>query len=376
MLQKIAIPSLEIGVDKNVCLFEDGKVRLSNSIDDFAYVSSSSKFNQKNLQDILPSIGLECEGVFPHQLRLSYETIYSDNINWPRALGNKKFVNMTGRFLRETDSKIKENDEKGYLDILCRGRKILKHLEPARVNSKEVKLECEKRDSAVIQSLLPNLSGSCDTVRYSHGSQTGRMVVTSGPKILLLSKEDRRFFIPSDEDNVLAQVDFISLEPRVTYLLTHDNSPRDIYELMGKHVGTDISRPQLKIATISSLYGSSRSDPAISRKIFDFFNLKEITKKYLSNEKIWNLYGRPLNPQEEYTRLSHFIQSTAVDVSLLGFSKFYDNHDIIPYFMIHDSLVFECTKKVYNELLEDNLYVEIENLGNFYLSISKFTPDN
>lgn len=376
MIQKIAIPSSEIGIDKNVCLFDDGKVRLTDHVDKDAYVSSSEAFNVKNLQDILPAIGMKCEGVFSNPIKKSYESVYGNDINWPRALGSKRFASTTGGFLKDIDSQIKEKDTFNYLKVLCEGRKILQALEPARVRPNEIRMECEKRDSAIIQSLTPDSLGFCETVRYSHGSQTGRMVVTSGPKVLLLSKEDRRFFVPSGPGKVLAQVDFVSLEPRVAYLLTHDDAPRDIYELMGSEVGGGVSRSQLKIATISSLYGSSKADPTISKKIFSFFNIQEINKRYLADNKIRNLYGRPLNPQEEYTRLSHFIQSTAVDVSLLGFSKFHEDNDISPYFMIHDSLVFECRDDVYRDLTMRDLTIEIDRLGKFYLSISRFTPDN
>jgi hypothetical protein len=375
MNQKISIPGLMLGIERNISISEDGKIRTCEEIESESFIVDEDSFHRKNLVDIMPSLGIECPKVFNDGLRQSFQSVYGDHVDWARALGKKKFASTVGSFLRTLNNKIDSIDERGYISTLSNGRKILEKLQCSHVDGDGVQREIEKRESAILQSLVPDHFGVCEKVRYSHGSQTGRMTTTAGPKVLLMSKDDRRFFRTSKKENVLAQIDFISLEPRVAYLLFHDQSPRDIYELMGEEVGGNITRSQLKIATISSLYGSSKADPSVSKRIFKFFKIDEIREKYLSDDRLWNLYGRPLNPQEEYARLPHFIQSTAVDVSLLGLSDFSTRYNIIPYFLIHDSLVFECDQSTYNEMSSKELFVDVEPLGRFYLSISTFNSN-
>jgi hypothetical protein len=373
MLDKKIVLSRDItGCLNDFALFEDGKIRTCHNFDTEDIVYGSKEFKQGSFLDIAGSIGMNVDGFVDDGLISSYAQIYGQDVNWMRALGKNRFVSTVNSKLREISKEIQEKDHKNYLKTLIKGRKVLGTFRGAQVDHTALSEELKKRESSNLNSLIPDKNGTCETVRYSHSSQTGRMTVTKGPKVLLLSKEDRRFFIPSKSDSVLTQIDFVSLEPRVAYLLTHDGAPRDIYTRMGEEVGGDVSRAKLKIATISSLYGSSKADPAISKKISRFFSIDKLTERYLNNERLFNLYGRPLFPEDERLRLSHFVQSTAVDVALLGFSIFCESRDITPYFMIHDSLVFECTRETYDSLSKEDLYVDVEPIGRFYLGLSPF----
>jgi hypothetical protein len=359
----------------DICITQDNKIRTIKNYSESDKIIGQYDYHAGELMDIFPIFGQELEHPMSKPLYESYHSIYGEKIDWLRALGKSKFVSSIADYFRDTKSTFEELDEKNYVDTIIEGRKILRELHKANVDFEELEKELKVKNTSNLTSLLSDTAGICDVVRYSHESQTGRMTVKSGPRVLLLSKEDRRFFVPGRHGNVLAQVDFVSLEPRVTYLLTHESSPRDIYEEMGKTVGGDVSRAKLKIATISSLYGSSHVDSKISKKIQEFFAINKITREHLNEERLFNLYGRPLNPEDNRLRLSHFVQSTAVDVALLGFSKFIEGKDLIPYFMIHDSLVFECDKNSYEELKNQQLYVDVEPLGRFYLELSKFGKD-
>lgn len=370
--RKIVISRDMTGFSSDFALYEDGKIRTCHNFSDDDIVYGSTSFNQGELLDIAGSIGMNICSFVDDALLSSYAQIYGQKINWARALGKSKFVSTINSTLRNISKELEEKDEKRYLSTLIKGRKTLGSFSRACVDQRALTDELKKRESSNLNSLLSNEPGVCEIVRYSHASQTGRMTVTNGPKVLLLSKEDRRFFVPSNSDNVLAQVDFVSLEPRVVYLLARGEAPRDIYTKMGEEIGGDTSRAKLKIATISSLYGSSKVDPAITKKISRFFSIDKLTEKYLNDERLFNLYGRPLSPEDERLRLSHFVQSTAVDVALLGFSDFVASFDIIPYFMIHDSLVFECSKEIYEQLSNQDLYIDVERIGRFYLGLSKF----
>ena len=360
------------GIEKIVKIDSDFRVSTCDSFgkDDFVV---SKRFHKSNLEDILQAINIDIQDPVGAPLRKSYESIYSGGVDWYRALGKERFVKIFRDFLLATSKEIDESGCLDYLNVLREGREILSSFQRIQVDNEKLFFELENRDSSILRTLVPQNGNLCSVVRYSHKSQTGRMTVKEGPKVLLLQKDDRKFFMPSNDDNILAQIDFVSLEPRVAFLMTHNESERDVYSLISRIIGKDISRAKIKVATISTLYGSGKIDEDIMKEVRSTFNVKEIMKKIGDGEKIKNLYGRPLAPDSERLRLPHYIQSTAVDVSLLGFSKFYkENDDIIPYFMIHDSLVFECTKEKFSSLQSSDLYIDVEPLGRFYLSISKF----
>jgi len=374
--RKVIISRDMTGFSSDFALYEDGRIRTCHDPNEEDIVYGSKAFKQGELLDISGSLGMKVDAFVHESLINSYAQIYGDDINWMRALGKNRFVSIINSKLREISKEIQEKDTKKYFKTLIKGRKVLGSFERIHIDKPSLLNELKARESSNLNSLLPGQDGTCEVVRYSHSSQTGRMTVMKGPKVLLLSKEDRRFFVPKKHRNVLAQVDFVSLEPRVIYLLARGEAPRDIYTKMGEEIGGDISRAKLKIATISSLYGSSKTDPAISKKVSRFFSIDKVTEKYLNNDALFNLYGRPLFPEDDRLRLSHFVQSTAVDVALLGFSNFVESKNITPYFMIHDSLVFECSRETYEELSKDDLYVDIEPMGRFYLGLSLFNEHN
>jgi hypothetical protein len=375
--EKIVLSRDLLGCQNHIALYENGKVRVCENFSYDEFSIGNKVFKEGELFDISPIVGIELDHPFSIQLCESYRSIYGDEINWLRALGKAKFAQKISEYLNRTKLEILSKDKRNYLSVIRSGRKILGRLDRISVDENSLRKKLLEKDTTTLRSLIPTKDGLCETVRYSHESQTGRMTVKEGPRVLLLSKEDRKLFRANNPDNVLCQVDFVSLEPRVAYLLCNESAPKDIYTFMGEKIGENISRAQLKIATISSLYGSTKSDPRVSKKINNFFSLETISKKYLQDEEMYNLYGRPLAPENEYVRLSHFVQSTAVDVSLLGFSKFADSYDIIPYFMIHDSLVFECSRETYKNLKNTNdLFLDVEPLGRFYLEFSEFFHDN
>lgn len=374
--RKIVLSRDVTGCVSDFALYEDGRIRTCHNFDDEDIFYGAKTFRQGELLDISGSFGMKIEGFVQDSLVNSYAQIYGDNVDWMRALGKSRFVSIVNSKLREVAREIQEKDPKKYFKTLIKGRKVLGSFERVHVDKSSLSEALKTRESSNLSSLVPDRDGACEVVRYSHASQTGRMTVTKGPKVLLLSKEDRRFFVPKNPKNVLAQVDFVSLEPRVIYLLARGEAPRDIYTKMGEEIGGDISRAKLKIATISSLYGSSKTDPAISKKVSRFFSIDKLTERYLNSEALFNLYGRPLFPEDERLRLSHFVQSTAVDVALLGFSSFIESKNITPYFMIHDSLIFECSKETYEEYSKEDLYVDVEPIGRFYLGLSLFNEHN
>lgn len=341
------------------------------------FVTGSSSTVAKALDEILPVFGLQVPGLVPGELRNSYEAIHPEGtINWMRALGKDRFVRHLKTFSKDVEDSITKASESPYLNTLVDGRRLLERLESAIVDRDEVESLLAESDNGFLRSFLPEEGNILPVVKYSHDSATGRLRVISGPKILNLSKQHRKVMKSRFRRGTVAMIDFVSLEPRTTLLLTRSDTPLDIYEAMREETGSDLSRAKLKVATLASLYGSTHSDPATMSVVNKFFRTQEIHERHLRETPMVNLYGRPLMPESDRLRLSYFIQSTSVDVSLLGFGKIVRKYlEMVPLFVLHDALVVDIETDLFRELSRAPIEVAVEPLGKYYLSIKRVDED-
>jgi DNA polymerase I-like protein with 3'-5' exonuclease and polymerase domains len=167
----------------------------------------------------------------------------------------------------------------------------------------------------------------------------------------------------------------------------------DIYkDISSKLFRNKLDRDQVKLAVLCALYGASARKLAsviteefnptrVISSVKEYFSVQDLTFK-LKNQvfqkgKILNYFGRELTPSKDVDNVlvNHYIQSSAVDVALLGFSnlvgKFSDlNINATPLFIIHDALVLDVhpdgMEKI-NEIV--NKGINIEPLGNFPIEI-------
>ena len=303
-------------------------------------------------------------------MRASYESVHGPYVDWSRALGRDRFVKHLKGLVKEVEERFSRIGESPYPSILAEGRKTLARLQPSLVNRERVDELLKEGESGVLRSFLPEEGSHLPITRYSHATATGRLTVQTGPKILSLNKQHRNVLTSRFRKGKIAMIDFVSLEPRTALLLTRKTAPRDIYEEMGKETSSSLSRAKLKVATISSLYGSGHSDPATMAAVGKFFGVREIQERYLTGDRITNLYGRPLAPEESRLRLPYFVQSTSVDVALMGFGKVLRSYlEVVPLFVIHDALVVDIERDLYDELSRSGIEVDIDPLGKYYLSV-------
>ena len=93
---------------------------------------------------------------------------------------------------------------------------------------------------------------------------------------------------------------------------------------------------------------------------------------------IKNYFDRPIviDDARDSILINNYLQSTAVDVSLMGFKKFCDDmkDKIRPVFIIHDALFFELEDNYLSDIKEylSNGF-DLEDLGNFPLTITEST---
>lgn len=343
--------------------------------DEFSFGCSSVMTSA--VEDILPIFGFDVPALMNENLRQSYRSIYGEEVNWHRALGTQRFVRNLKRLYGEVSPALDEIIEHKYLPRLRASREILTRLQPALVDPEKISQSRDQPGHSFLDSFMPVDGNTCAPIRYSHDTTTGRLTVKSGPKILNLSREHRGILQSRFRKGAIGIIDFVSLEPRTALLLTRDEAPLDIYETMRKEIGSQHTRAQLKVATISALYGQ-RGETAIPQSVISrFFGLPEIHRRHLNGETLCNLYGRPLESRDERLKLPHFVQSTAVDVALTGFTKVHDRfQELVPLFVIHDAIVVDAERDLLQQLSSTGLEVDIDPLGKFYLTVKLIDEDN
>ena len=191
-----------------------------------------------------------------------------------------------------------------------------------------------------------------EPVRYVRSKiKTGRLSVIKGPQVMTMKAEHRNML------KDCRQIDFSSMEPRFLLNVSGQHVPGDLYDWVASQAGLSGDRTHTKIAIISSLYGSARQIPAVTK----LFALEEWEKQLEANvvdDVIENYYGRPVQTEGARGRhlLSLWLQSSAADAALKGFANFFRaNRNLKPHWVIHDACVFSGEGNVPEEIIIDGM---------------------
>lgn len=283
---------------------------------------------------------------------------------WSMILPQSKYK----RFFNDIVEYVKSNSNLStsyYENVWVLGNKILNALKPAKVDGTKINdiISASAMNSQVVESFRPRSGGYTSPIRYDRfGTVTGRLIVESGPNILLLKKEYRNVIKPSSPGGSIVSLDFSSLEARILLYESGNDCPnQDLYSMLADRFG-GMPRTLVKAAVLSVLYGSSRSMVALSlgvsetkvaeviSKIENYIDTKTLLKRLKSQFKsdgyITNKFGRKIKverPQDNIF-INYYAQSTGVDVSLMGFSSMLDKlgtDGIRPLFVLHDALILD-----------------------------------
>jgi len=193
-------------------------------------------------------------------------------------------------------------------------------------------------------------------VRYVRSKiKTGRLSVISGPQVMTMKAEYRNVA------KGCRQIDFSSMEPRFLLNVSGKHVDGDLYDWVAKEAGLSDDRTHTKIAIISSLYGSARQIPTVTK----LFGLEEWERQLEANvvdNVIENYYGRPIQTEGAKGRhlLSLWLQSSAADAAIKGFADFFRaNTHLKPHWLIHDACVFSGEGNVPNEIIIDGMHFPI-----------------
>lgn len=251
---------------------------------------------------------------------------------------------------------------------------FLGSMKSAKIDRDALEFLMKENDSELSKnflSFMPDASGFAKKVKYNTcDGITGRIKVSSGPRILTSTHEVRNCLRSSYEKGSVISVDFTSVEPRIAMIATNKQAPEDVYlDLLEEF--PELDRQVAKIATLAALYGSKanklsevvgsldQARKAISfvRAHFRVENLERMLEVQASGGLVRNLIGRPLREATKNPRIrtNHFLQSSAAELSIMLFSdlceKFHDG--IRPLFIIHDALLVDIREDVLELFCEE-----------------------
>ena len=369
-MREITLLKNLIGSTTSISLRNKLKTTLTPAAD--SYLIGATQPHATSLEDIFTAFNLTLPSLIPPEYESVYSTFLGDSdVDWSLALGSKRLAQELNRFRKEVIPLVEKIESTGYVETLISGRKIFELLQPIRVD--ETKVRSLINDGESLNSFIPESLNICAPIHYTHGTRTGRLRVVSGPRVLTMNKQHRNVITSRYLRGSIMSVDFVSLEPRLALHAVGKTSPGDIYEDIAK-ISSE-SRAKTKIATLSLLYGAASSDlvsDKLRRHVRDYFSVTELMKKIESHNGK-NGYGRPLYIEEERLAIPHWVQSTAVDICLLGFSELAQKLSGIadPLFMIHDALyldVPESNTQRLSEILQGGIMVS--PYGKFQVSLN------
>ena len=324
--------------------------------------------------------------------------INNTNIPWHNVLPARKFYSIIQDILVVLSKALEVLHKCPYGETFVAERSLLLGLSRALVDkqllARYIAAENNPTIKGILRSFLPDGENYAKKVSYDQlATTTGRLTVKSGPSILTLPKRHRDILMSRYPGGSVIQVDFVSLEPRLARLLYAHESSRDLYnEISDNLFNGGLDREHVKIAVLCALYGASANklravldnqfnpELAIS-KIKDYFGISDLIAKLrndmLTSGKIQNFFGRSLSTQsaDNNIMVNHYLQSSAVDVSLLGFSNFVKKIMLAelraqPLFVIHDALVLDVHPDDLSKICkfsEEGLH--IDGLGKFPIDI-------
>lgn len=363
----VLLDSALIGSQKHLLCSSDGFTRLEKIPEDVWHFSGNVKQSSTKCWDtILLLNGETITPKIPSAQIKAMNHVAPDLISPPWSMvmpptAYRKYLDELIMCVRSNIDAEHDYYEKAWVP----SNKILNSLRPSKVDSTKISeiVNSSAVNAPVVETFRQRGGGYAAPVIYDRfGTVTGRLIVESGPNILLLKKEYRSILKPSHPEGRIISIDFSSLEARILlYESGNDCLDFDLYGMLAQRFG-GLPRNLVKAAVLSVLYGSSKAMVAINlgvsetkvveviQQIEKYIDTKALVRRLKEQHRslgyIKNRYGRRLNverPQDNIF-ISYYAQSTGVDVSLMGFGKVIEElglEGIRPLFVLHDALILD-----------------------------------
>ena len=400
---KLLIASSNFGKDKHLAY--DGKnYSWVSSIDKDSLVLCGDPNKSYAINHICSLLKLEKPSLLDEAQKKSFEELGVPTSEIPTMwiYSAEKFKKRLEK-ITEWASDIYENlDGYSYINTFQEELELLQGMEAAMFDTTSFNRWClgKNIDKKVKKSFTTNRFGYLERVSYNNVStRTGRIVTQSGPQLLTANKEIRKFLKSRYKNGKVIQLDFISLEPRVALYAAGNNFVQDVYKMFNEvYFANSLERSQIKKLVLCALYGAGTRtlkkilpenispSKAVKnvREAMNFFSLVESKKKELEeNSEMTNFFGRKITPSSDRDSIifNNWVQSSAVDVSLVGFLKLIKQFKSLdlkfnPLFLIHDALIVDASPEMIKKLhLDKDISVFINGLGSFPLSLEYLSAE-
>lgn len=328
----------------------------------------------------------------PEPFRMAYKSLpritMAHSPPWSVCIPYKAYRQAVGELVVGIRAAMSSLGDLGYYrGAYKKGNEVFSRLERVAIDVDRWKEEVQRDQSGILKSFVPGEDGFCELPVYDRTeSVTGRSKVKSGANILNLYKTHRNLLRSRfGSKGGLWSVDYSALEPRVLLSLStngtlpkKEQQGKDLYatiltNMFGDHT-EEITRDVVKKVVLSLVYGAGvgtlekelpgvRNIYGLVEQVEEFFCLPAF-KQRLNQEveqygHLTTRYGRRVSVTEAqpYMYPNRVTQSSAVDVSLLGFLNILDlvvdlgmQDRVVPVFVLHDALILDIHENAVNIL--------------------------
>ncbi len=394
-----------MGTPKHLVVGEDSEeFSWVDSPPDDAWIFGSDECT-KSLDVLSKLYNIEIRSLFPEEHERAFSVLCesgSPGIPWHLAISPERFRRTLQNIIRDLQSVVEDHVSSPYGQTFIKERDFILGLSRAHVDKEKIRSCMASEENRTVRSFLrsffPDKYSVAPKVDYSQvATHTGRLTVIGGPQILTLPSRHRGIIKSRFEEGEILQVDFVSVEPRLARLLVGETPGHDVYkEICASLFSSKIDRKTAKIAVLCALYGASTvrlqrilgdhfDARKVVRKLRDYFGVDALGVKLRSELSesgfIRNWFERKLFVERTSTNvlINNFVQSSAVDVTLLGFKELLNNirgmHlETEGIFLIHDALLLDVPPRegsIIRDLAERG--IEVDGLGNFPLKVDVIT---
>ena len=286
-----------------------------------------------------------------------------DRINIaPKKIIKESIANISA----EIKQVLSDEENVFYLHNYLKIRSFLDSMHAVRVDSARLKKLIENQKHVGVKTNLSTFENP-EPARYSMAnSVTGRLSVSSGPKILTSPQEVKSTFKSRYKNGKVLQIDLSCAEPNFALFAANKEPIQDLYSFCAKDVLQDkVDRSTAKLVLLSALYGQSIKNlsanipdgidaGSVAKDVRSFLSVSDLQEKLRSKWSSGNLrnhLGRPLKSSHQRLLISHYLQSSVAEASILMFRSFCAEHEVTPVFVIHDALIIDCRSEVADSIL-------------------------
>jgi hypothetical protein len=319
-----------------------------------------------------------------------------DEFQWFNIMGVKRYMLELQHMAQSFEQSVAKHNIGYWHDIYNRYVEGLfyemQHCVLDKTLYEKYKSEATASQMEILESFKQDKQGYVSPAYYTGTeTKTGRLKVMHGPNILHLKKEYRDMIISAHGSRgKIVYLDYSSLEPRILLCVSNPSLigslPQDIYSKMlaDLNLSEKIPRTVAKTAILAALYGQKEENTVKTlsnyigsaedflRLVNDYFGIEKLKEKLAGDllktggRYILNYYGRPIfcEDTKPYALLNYYVQSTAVDVAMLGFYNIVNRlkekcllDKIRPIFILHDALFLDIHEDAYHVI------PKIERLG-------------